>query len=205
MQKSPRILFTLILVAVVAISGCTTSPAPVSPAASPVTPAGVTGGPTGTLAAPAGSLNLLVDSLASGATLPDIYTCKGASESPGVSWEGIPTGAKSLVLIMDDPDAPSGTFTHWILYNIPPAKGSLAPAQSNAKVLGNGAQQGDTTAGSRGYYPPCPPIGTTHRYIFRLYAVDTEITMPTADRNSIDRALNGHILGEDRVTTTFSR
>jgi Raf kinase inhibitor-like YbhB/YbcL family protein len=146
-----------------------------------------------------------VASLTPGAILPDIYSCKGAGESPAISWDGIPDGTKSLVLILDDPDAPAGPFTHWIVYNIPPTAGGLAPAQPNAKVLASGAQQGETTAGSRGYYPPCPPIGTTHRYVFRLYAVDMDITQPTADRNSIDWALNGHTLTKAEFTTTFRR
>ena len=146
-----------------------------------------------------------VDSLVAGSVLPDAYTCKGESESPEVAWDGIPSGTKSLVLILDDPDASNGRFTHWIVYNIPPVSGELAQAQPNAKVLDNGAQQGDTSAGSRGYYPPCPPIGTTHRYVFRLYAVDMDITQPTADRDSIDWALTGHTIEETKFTTTFTR
>ena len=113
-------------------------------------------------------------------------------------------GTKSLVLIVDDPDALKGTFTHWIVYNIPPVAGRLAPGQSFAKVLENGAQQGDTSAGSRGWYPPCPPMGR-HRYVFRLYAVDMDITQPTADRESIDWALTGHTIENTRFTTTVTR
>jgi Raf kinase inhibitor-like YbhB/YbcL family protein len=150
-------------------------------------------------------MHLQVSTIANGGALPDAYTCKGSGTSPPVSWDGIPPGTKSLVLILDDPDAPSGTFTHWIAYNIPPGKGSFAPAQPNAKVLENGAQQGDTSAGSRGYYPPCPPIGTTHHYVFRLYAVDMDITQPTADRDSIDWALTGHTVASTTLTTTFRR
>jgi Raf kinase inhibitor-like YbhB/YbcL family protein len=156
-------------------------------------------------AAPSGVITLRVASLDPGSVLPDVYTCKGASESPEVTWDGIPSGTKSLVLILDDPDAPAGRFTHWIVYNIPPLSGELAQAQPHAKVLGNGAQQGDTSAGSRGYYPPCPPIGATHRYVFRLYAVDMDITQPTADRDSIDWALTGHTIAETKFTTTFTR
>jgi hypothetical protein len=152
-----------------------------------------------------GEFTIRIDSLAAGSVLPDVYTCKGASESPEVSWDGVPAGTKSLVLILDDPDAPSGRFTHWIVYNIPPISGELAQAQPNTKVLANGAQQGDTSAGTRGYYPPCPPVGTMHRYVFRLYAVDMDITQPTADRDSIDWALTGHTIAETKFTTTFKR
>jgi Raf kinase inhibitor-like YbhB/YbcL family protein len=144
-------------------------------------------------------------SLTPGSALPDVYTCKGASESPEVSWDGVPPGTKSLALILDDPDAPDGRFTHWLVFNIPPDSRGLTRAQPNAKVLANGAQQGEQSAGSRGYYPPCPPIGSTHRYVFRLYAVDMDITQPTADRDSIDWALTGHTLAKTEFTTTFRR
>ncbi len=152
-----------------------------------------------------GTFILSVDSLNPGSTLPETYTCKGADESPEVSWSGIPPGTESLVLILDDPDAPRGTFTHWLVYNIPPVAGSMSSAQPDQKVLGNGAQQGDNSAGSRGYYPPCPPVGAVHRYVFRLYAMDMDITQPTADRESIDRAMNGHTLGKSEFVTSFKR
>jgi len=122
-----------------------------------------------------------------------------------VSWDGIPDGTKSLVLILEDPDAPAGKFTHWIVFNIPPSPGGLQAAQPNAKVLSDGAQQGDTSAEARGYYPPCPPIGSMHRYIFRLFAVDMDITQPTADRDSIDWALTGHTIAGTEFVTTFRR
>ena len=150
-----------------------------------------------------GDFTLHVDSLTTGSALPEVYSCKGAGESPAVSWGGIPAGTKSLVLILEDPDAPSGTFTHWLVYNIPIDARSIPAGQTAQKVLSNGAQQGDTSAGSRGYYPPCPPVGTTHRYIFRLYAVDMDITQPTADRGSIDWALNGHTLAKTEFFTTL--
>jgi Raf kinase inhibitor-like YbhB/YbcL family protein len=149
---------------------------------------------------------LRVDALAPDSVLPDEYTCKGVMmESPELSWEKIPQGTKSLVLIMDDPDAPGGTFTHWLLYNIPPSTRRIDRAQSHAKVLASGAQLGDTSAGSRGYCPPCPPSGSVHRYVFSLYALDYEIGMPTADRNGIDTAMSGHVLGHETFITTFLR
>jgi Raf kinase inhibitor-like YbhB/YbcL family protein len=146
-----------------------------------------------------------VASLSPGSVLPDIYTCKGASESPEVMWSSVPDSTKSLVLILDDPDAPNGRFTHWIVFNIPPDSEGIPRAQPNSKVLANGAQQGQNSGGSRSYYPPCPPIGTTHRYVFRLYAVDMAITQPTADRESIDWALTGHTIASTEFITTFKR
>jgi hypothetical protein len=125
--------------------------------------------------------------------------------SPQVSWSGIPAGTKSLVLILEDPDATTGTFTHWLVFNIPPTSGELAQGQSNEKVLSNEAQQGESSNGQRGYYPPCPPPGSTDRYIFHLYALDTYFALPTADRSAIDQAMSGHMLAKTEFTTTFTR
>ena len=144
-------------------------------------------------------------SLTPGSVLPDVYTCNGVSESPEVAWSGVPNSTKSIVLILDDPDAPNGRFTHWIVFNIPPDSQGFSRAQPNTKVLANGAQQGQNSGGSRSYYPPCPPIGTTHRYVFRLYAVDMDITQPTADRESIDWALTDHTIAKTEFVTTFKR
>jgi len=199
-MQTRRLIFTIFIIVILLLSGCiSTAPPATSASIAPTQPAYLT--------PPASPpvFTIRVDSLGAGSPLPDAYTCKGASESPEVSWDGIPAGTKSLVLILDDQDAPNGRFTHWIVYNIPPVSGELARAQPNAKVLANGAQQGDTRDGSRGYYPPCPPIGTTHRYVFRLYAVDMDITQPTADRDSIDWALTGHTIAETKFTTTFTR
>ena len=196
------LLSAAIIIVSVFFSGCiSTRPQSEIPAA----PAPVQSGTQTMSVSSPGEFSIRVDSLTDGSVLPDVYTCKGASESPEIAWDGVPAGTKSLVLILDDPDAPGGRFTHWIVYNIPPVSGELARAQPNIKVLANGAQQGDTSAGSRGYYPPCPPVGTTHRYMFRLYAVDMDITQPTADRDSIDWALTGHTIAETRFTTTFKR
>jgi Raf kinase inhibitor-like YbhB/YbcL family protein len=196
----------VILSVLVIFGGCTS---PGSPSA--IQPSSGTSQPTPSNQQPeqpatsSGTLTLTVDSLSSGSALPEVYTCEGAGESPRVSWTGIPDGSKSLVLIVDDPDAPTSTFTHWIVYNVPPASGELAQGQTNAKVLSNEAQQGQSTAGFRAYYPPCPPIGSTHRYFFRLYALDMYLALPTADREAIDKALTGHTLAKTEFVTTFKR
>ena len=196
------ILPVAIVMVCIFFSGCmSTTPQPPIPA----TPSPVQSGIQTISGSSPGEFSIRVDSVDEGSVLPDVYSCKGSGESPEVAWDGIPAGTKSLVLILDDPDAPKGRFTHWIVYNIPPISGELGQGQPNAKVLANGAQQGDTSAGSRGYYAPCPPVGTTHRYVFRLYAVDMDITQPTADRDSIDWALTGHTISETKVMTTFKR
>jgi Raf kinase inhibitor-like YbhB/YbcL family protein len=155
--------------------------------------------------APSAPFTLNVDALTAGSVLPDSYTCRGAGESPPVSWSGIPAGTRSLVLILDDPDAPAGVFTHWLVFNIPPQSGGIGKGQTNGKTITDGAQQGESSSGSRGYYYPCPPPGSTHRYIFHLYAVDEILVLPTADRAAIDAALAGHTLAKTEVVTVFSR
>jgi len=197
-----RSLLLAVFIIVGVISGGCTSPAPSSfhtPSPSPTANQQVAS------PVPPETLMIRAASLSPGSVLPDVYTCKGASESPDVAWSGVPNSTKSLVLILDDPDAPNGRFTHWILYNIPPDSQGISRAQANTKVLKNGAQQGQNSGGSRSYYPPCPPIGTTHRYVFRLYAVDMDITQPTADRESIDWALTGHTIAAAEFTTQFKR
>ena len=201
MHNRRSVLLAVIIIVGVLAGGCTSSApsSPVSPAPSQPAEKYVSS------SSPPGAFIIRAASLTPGSVLPDVYTCKGASESPEVAWDGIPPGTKSLALILDDPDAPDGRFTHWLVFNIPPDSSGLTRAQPNAKVLANGAQQGETSTGSRGYYPPCPPIGTTHRYVFRLYAVDMDITQPTADRESIDWALTGHTIAQTEFTTTFKR
>lgn len=197
------LLGLMVLAASASIAGCS------APPASPAVPSAFQTDQPSSLTAPSATrldtLSLQVDSLSPGSLLPGAYTCTGTSESPEVAWTGIPAGTKSLVLILDDPDAPSGIFTHWLVYNIPPAAGGIGRAQPNQKVLTSGAHQGDNSAGSRGYYPPCPPIGSTHRYVFRLYAVDMDISQPAANRESVDTALIGHTLGKSEFVTSFGR
>jgi len=198
------VLIAIIVSAVVISGGCTstTSPSTVQPL--PVASQPVQSGQQ-QVHMSTDDLNITVDSLNPGAALPEMYTCKGTGASPPVSWSGVPSGTKSLVLIVDDPDAPAGTFTHWLVYNIPPESGELAEGQTNAKVLSNGAQQGESSTGLRGYFAPCPPVGPSHRYIFRLYALDTSLAFPTADRSAIDRAITGHVLAKTEFISLFKR
>jgi Raf kinase inhibitor-like YbhB/YbcL family protein len=193
-------IFSFLLSGFVIFGGCTSSTSPSGPVQS-----SQPGQQPAQSTTSSGMLTLSVDSLSPGAVLPDVYTCKGSMASPQVAWSGIPAGTKSLVLILEDPDAPSGLYTHWLVYNIPPTTGGLEQGQTNAKVLPNGAPQGESSNGFRGYYPPCPPVGATHRYMFRLYALDLYLTLPTADREKIDEALAGHTIAKTEFITTFTR
>jgi Raf kinase inhibitor-like YbhB/YbcL family protein len=200
-MKILRIFSPCLMVVLILLCGCTAPDTrPPDSNSSPVNASIQT-----LIAAVSENFTLAVDTVAPGAALPQEFTCTGSSLTPGVSWANVPSGTKSFVLILDDPDAPSGTFTHWLVYNIPPDTRSIDPAQPDVKVLSDGAQIGINSAGSRGYYPPCPPVGKLHRYIFRLYAVDMVIAQPTADRASLDWAMSGHLLGETHVVTTVKR
>ncbi len=202
-SKTGFFVLTVLIIALVASAGCSRE----SPA-SPSPYSGTYSTPVTSIQAPEEApahLAVRVDSLSEGDPLPAAYTCTGTSESPPVSWSGIPPGTKSLVLILEDPDAPQGTFTHWLVYNIPPAPGGLERGQPYAKVLQDGSQQGTGSSGERGYYPPCPPPGPIHRYIFRLYALDWYPALPAADRAAIDNAIDGHMLATAEFTTTFRR
>ncbi len=106
---------------------------------------------------------------ADGGTLPSRYTCAGAGESPPIAWSGVPDDAASLALVVTDPDAPRGTFLHWLVYDIPPGDGG-APAGAPPA----GAREGENTGRRVGWYPPCPPSGT-HRYVFTVTALDTTV------------------------------
>jgi hypothetical protein len=153
-----RFMFIAVILSVVVIFwGCTSTTSPTAVLPPPGTSQPAQPGQTVQSAASSGTLTLSVGSLSPGSALPDVYTCKGASESPKVSWSGIPAGTKSLVLIVDDPDATSGTFTHWLVYNIPPGSGELAQGQSNAKVLSKKPSRVRAVQGSVDTIPPARP------------------------------------------------
>jgi len=205
MQIRWSVIPIILLIMFLLTGACTSGGSPSAVPASTYQGMAASPAETSPAAGDAGTFSLTVDSLAPGAVLPDVYTCKGTSTSPPVSWTGTPPGTKSLVLIVEDPDAPKGMFTHWLVYNIPPGDGGIAPGQANGKTLDDGAQQGEGSSGSRGYYPACPPVGSTHRYIFRIYASDQYLSLPTADRAAIDDALAGHTIATTAFMTTFTR
>lgn len=134
-----------------------------------------------------------------GDPIPARFTCKGKNINPELLIAGIPEDAKTLALIMHDPDAPSGDFKHWVMWNIPANADTIA---ENSVPLG--ASEGTTSFDATKYGGPCPPSGT-HHYIFELYALDTSLDLPavtTAD--DLRKAMEGHILGETKLTGTFS-
>lgn len=140
-----------------------------------------------------------------GAAVPSLFTCDGRNISPPLAWKGVPAGAQSLVLIADDPDAPHGTWAHWVCYDIPPAVSGLAQNMPKSDTLPCGGRQGITDFGTVGYGGPCPPSGT-HRYYFRLYALDTVLSLPAKKtRKQVEAAMKGHIVGVGELMGIYSR
>lgn len=140
-----------------------------------------------------------------GGKFPRQYTCDGADTSPQLSWPVPPTATKSFALIMTDPDAPGGTFVHWVLYDIPLTARELPVGVPKQGQLSDNSRQGRNDFGRTGYGGPCPPRGT-HHYIFSLYALDTMLGLPPgATRSQVEAAMKGHILAQGELTATYSR
>ena len=151
------------------------------------------------------SIDITSTAFSDGGSIPSKYTCDGSDVSPPLRWGQVPEGTKSIALISDDPDAPMGTWVHWVLYNLPADVNSLAEGISDDKVLANGARQGTTDFGSVGYGGPCPPSGV-HRYFFKLYALDTMLDLDAGGTKSeLLEAMEGHIVGEGRLIGNYKR
>lgn len=142
---------------------------------------------------------------ADGQMIPPKYTADGEDISPPLVWEGLPQETKSLVLICDDPDAPVGTWVHWLIWNIPGEAVCLPENVPDDRQLAEGARQGVNDFGRIGYGGPAPPSGT-HRYFFRLYALDTLLDLPAGSlRASLEKAMKGHILAQAQLIGKYSR
>ncbi|MHC4337023.1 MAG: YbhB/YbcL family Raf kinase inhibitor-like protein [Planctomycetota bacterium] len=137
--------------------------------------------------------------------IPAKYTCDGEDISPPLQWDAVPEGTKSVALICDDPDAPIGTFVHWVLFNLPADTKELAEGIPKGTTLPNGAQQGTSDFGRIGYGGPCPPSGT-HRYFFRIYALDTQLALaPGARKPDLLNTMQGHILAQGQLMGKYKR
>lgn len=154
-------------------------------------------------------LTLSSPAFADGDSIPIRYTCEGEDISPPLSWEGVPKETKSLVLIVDDPDAPDPetpmmTWVHWILYNIPPDETGL-PGAVGSDSLPTGTEEGVNDWNRTGYGGPCPPVGR-HRYFHKLYALDKVLTvMDKPDKSQVEAAMKGHVLAEAELVGTYQK
>ena len=137
--------------------------------------------------------------------IPAKFSCKGQDISPPLKWEEVPEGTKSFVLVCDDPDAPMGTWDHWLLFNIPASVTELAEGIPDQPELTNGARHGSNSWGRNDYGGPCPPSGT-HRYFFKLYALDTLLDLRLgAGKKEILRTIEDHTLAKAELMGKFSR
>ncbi len=186
-----RRLFALVLILSL-VSACAREP-------------GQPGGPAG--AAPA-TLTVTSPDFAQGEAIPGKYTCQGEDASPALQWSAPPPETKSLTLIADDPDAPLGTWVHWVVYNISPDALGLEAGASKANAasfnLPPGALQGATSFKRSDYGGPCPPSGT-HRYFFRLYALDIALDRPGLDKTGLLDAMQGHVLAVGELMGTYTK
>ena len=145
-------------------------------------------------------MKLISPDFSEGGNIPKHFTCDGQDISPTLKIEGVPQAAKSLVLIADDPDAPSGTFTHWLIWNLRPDVTEILATTPPA-----GAVQGVNDFGRNNYGGPCPPSGV-HRYYFKLFALDTTLELPAKSRRKVlDAAMQGHIIGEATLMGRYAR
>lgn len=156
-------------------------------------------------AQPVGTLALTSPAFANGGEIPRKYTCDGEDVSPPLEWGAPPQGTQSLALIMDDPDAPAGTWDHWLLYNLPPDARGLSEGVAPDAVRPDGSRHGKNSWGNLGYGGACPPSGR-HRYFFRLYALDIALDLPTgASKAQLLAAMAGHILAQGELMGTYRR
>ncbi len=146
------------------------------------------------------AIQITSPSFVDGQLIPKKYTCDSSNISPQLDWTGVPAGAQSLALIADDPDAPGGTWVHWVLFNIPVTMSGLPEG-----VKGSGVQ-GRNDFSKLGYGGPCPPKGPAHRYFFKLYALDRSLSLNEGARKAdVEKAMAGHILGQGQLMGKYGR
>jgi Raf kinase inhibitor-like YbhB/YbcL family protein len=152
------------------------------------------------------AFSLKSTAFSNGGEIAKKYTCDGADLSPALSWDDVPAGAQSLELIADDPDAPVGTWTHWILWNISAKTTELPEGVPRTEALDNGARQGRNDFKRIGYGGPCPPAGKPHRYFFKLYALNARLDVKAgAGRGELEAGMKGHVLSRAEFMGTYKR
>jgi Raf kinase inhibitor-like YbhB/YbcL family protein len=163
------------------------------------TASGVLLGAIASFAAGGAKMKITSSAFQEGGNIPSNFSCDGANTSPPLQISDVPSGAKSLVLIVDDPDAPSGLFTHWAVWNISPQTSTIAEGSTPKGV------QGTNDFGRSGYGGPCPPSGT-HRYYFKIFALDRELDLPFgAKRSQLDAAMKDHVVAQGELMGRYSR
>jgi Raf kinase inhibitor-like YbhB/YbcL family protein len=152
------------------------------------------------------NLTLSSNSFEAGGTIPKKFTCDAQDSSPELHWSDPPAGTKSFALTADDPDAPAGTWVHWVLYDLPGDLRALAESVPKQEALPNGARQGRNDFRKTGYGGPCPPPGKPHRYFFKLYALDAKLDLKaSATKAELERAMSGHVLAHAELIGRYGR
>ena len=156
--------------------------------------------------APSSKIELKTTSFTPGGFIPKRFTCDAADVSPALAWTDPPSGTQSFAIIEDDPDAPSGTFVHWLVYELAASYRKLPEALSGNDQMPGGGRQGTNDFSRTGYSGPCPPPGRPHRYFIRLYALDAKLNLrPAATRKELDAAMKGHILAQAELMGRYGR
>lgn len=151
------------------------------------------------------SITLTSTAFAQGESIPAKYSCDGEDISPPLGWSDPPQGTQSFVLIADDPDAPAGTWVHWVLYNLPPESRALPESLTPDAEPAAGGQHGENSWRRLGYGGPCPP-GGTHRYFFKLYALDSQLDLAAGEtKDQVLQAMEGHVLAQTELMGTYTR
>jgi Raf kinase inhibitor-like YbhB/YbcL family protein len=152
------------------------------------------------------SIQISSPAFTEGKPIPTKYTCEAEDASPPLAWSGVPSEAKSLALIVDDPDAPAGTWVHWVIFNLPPSLTELKESIAKTPTIEGVGTQGNNDFRKIGYGGPCPPRGKPHRYFFKLYALDASLSLsPGASKADLEKAMRGHILAQGQLIGTYSR
>ena len=152
------------------------------------------------------SIQITSAAFADGQSIPAKYTCEGNDVSPPLEWTNAPANTRSFALIADDPDAPAGTWVHWVIYDLPANISALPEGVAKTQTIAGNAKQGMNDFRRIGYGGPCPPPGKPHRYFFRIYALDTMPNLkPGATKKELLKATNGHVLAEGQLMGTYQR
>ena len=169
------------------------------------TPAATDAAPAGTPTAEVASITL-TSIFEAGAAIPGDYTCESRDVSPPLRWSGAPAGTAAFVLLMDAPDAPGGTFDHWVVYDLPSSVDQLDPAVPPGPALTDGGRQGKNSFNNVGYNGPCPPEGSEHHYRFRIFALDAALGLgPEKGKGEVEQAMRGHVIASGELIGTFKR
>jgi hypothetical protein len=152
------------------------------------------------------ALQIASPAFSEGEAIPKKFTCDGPDASPQLKWNEPPANTQSFALIMDDPDAPGGTWVHWVLYDLPAGTRELPEGVAKQEQLASGARQGRNDFGKIGYGGPCPPSGKPHRYFFKLYALDAKLNLKaSATKADLERATKGHVLAQAELIGKYGR